>query len=111
MNKLLFLKMIQCSIDGKKIDLDDLYEDFLLCAKEQTYLSYIWYVSKNEKYLDYYLRTGLILERTMGVANYLNNILNENNIPHVFLKGYHLKNLYPDHILRMCGDVDILVKK
>lgn len=111
MNRTLFLHMLHTALNGQTLELDNLDKDFLLCAKEQTFLSYIWYVSQNEKYLDYYLRTGLILERTMEVANYLNNILNENNIPHVFLKGYHLKNLYPDHILRMCGDVDILVKK
>ena len=107
----LFLLMVNAALKAQTLELDNLDKDFLLCAKEQTFLSYIWYVSKNEKYLDYYLRTGLILERTMEVAKCLNDVLNENNIPHVFLKGYHLKNLYPDSILRMCGDVDILVKK
>lgn len=111
MNKNLFLNMVDAAIKNKKLELDNLDRDFLLCAKEQTFLSYIWYVSKNEKYIDYYLRTGLILERAMEAADYIDSILNENEIPHIFLKGYYLKDLYPDPILRMCGDVDVLVKK
>ena len=69
MNKNLFLNMVDAAIKNKKLELDNLDRDFLLCAKEQTFLSYIWYVSKNEKYIDYYLRTGLILERAMEAAD------------------------------------------
>ena len=110
MNRDLFLKIISAALNKQALELDNLDKDFLLSAKEQTFLSYIWYVSRNEKYIEFYLRTGLILERIMEVAKYLDNIFNENAIDHAFLKGFHLKDIYPDPILRMCGDLDILIK-
>lgn len=40
----------------------------------------------------------------------INNIFNENNIKHIFLKGAHLKSLYPESYMRGMGDIDILIK-
>ncbi|WP_025724435.1 nucleotidyltransferase domain-containing protein [Acholeplasma granularum] len=39
----------------------------------------------------------------------LKDIFNENKIPHIFLKGSHLKSLYPKSYMRGMGDIDILV--
>jgi hypothetical protein len=40
----------------------------------------------------------------------LDDILNEHQIDHIFLKGTMLKKLYPETYLRGMGDIDILVK-
>ena len=41
----------------------------------------------------------------------LNQILNDNKIDHIFLKGSVLKNLYPESYMRAMGDIDLLVKE
>lgn len=41
----------------------------------------------------------------------LNQILNENKIDHIFLKGSVLKNLYPESYMRAMGDIDLLVRE
>ncbi|MFA5720184.1 MAG: nucleotidyltransferase family protein [Acholeplasmataceae bacterium] len=41
----------------------------------------------------------------------INHLFNEHHIDHVFLKGIHLKELYPKPYLRGMGDIDCLIKE
>lgn len=41
----------------------------------------------------------------------INNIFNQNNIDHIFLKGTHLKEIYQESYLRPMGDIDLIIKK
>lgn len=41
----------------------------------------------------------------------LKTLFTNNNIQYIFLKGSHLKHLYPETYMRAMGDIDILVKK
>ncbi|MDR4969216.1 MAG: nucleotidyltransferase family protein, partial [Acholeplasmataceae bacterium] len=40
----------------------------------------------------------------------IDQILNENKIDHIFLKGSKLKKLYPESYMRAMGDIDLLIK-
>lgn len=111
MNQQLFLEMIDAAINGKTIDLSEADEEFIRVAKEQTFLPFLYVASKDKKYKKYYIQSVLIHERINEVGKLIDNILNEAKIPHIFLKGYELQNLYPDPNLRMMGDIDILVKQ
>lgn len=110
MNQQLFLEMIDAAINGKTIDLSEVDEEFIRVAKEQTFLPFLYVASKDKKYKKYYIQSVLIHERINEVGKLIDNILNEAKIPHIFLKGYELQNLYPDPNLRMMGDIDVLVK-
>ena len=110
MNQQLFLEMIDAAINGKTIDLSEVDEEFIKVAKEQTFLPFLYVASKDKKYKKYYIQSVLIHERINEVGKLIDNILNEAKIPHIFLKGYELQNLYPDSNLRMMGDIDVLVK-
>ncbi len=48
--------------------------------------------------------------KQMSVVKRIKNLLNENQITHIFLKGTYLKSLYPDSYMRSMGDIDVLVK-
>ena len=48
--------------------------------------------------------------KQMSVVKRITNLLNENQITHIFLKGTYLKSLYPDSYMRSMGDIDVLVK-
>lgn len=48
--------------------------------------------------------------RQTVVINDVTELLNENEIKHIFLKGSQLKKLYPKPYMRQMGDVDILVE-
>ncbi|MFA5692419.1 MAG: nucleotidyltransferase family protein [Acholeplasmataceae bacterium] len=43
--------------------------------------------------------------------NIINESFNQNKIKHIFLKGSHLKKLYPKPHMRGMGDIDVLVSK
>ncbi len=111
MNQQLFLEMIDAAINGKTIDLSEVDEEFIKVAKEQTFLPFLYVASKDKKYKKYYIQSVLIHERINEVGKLIDDILNEAKIPHIFLKGYELQNLYPDPNLRMMGDIDVLVNQ
>lgn len=45
------------------------------------------------------------------IIKLINKIFNENQIEHIFLKGTHLKNIYPESFYRPMGDIDVLIPK
>jgi len=44
-----------------------------------------------------------------AIIEQIKNIFNEHEIKHVFLKGAHLKELYPESYMRGMGDMDVIV--
>lgn len=109
MNQQMFLKMINAAIKEETLNLSDIDEEFIRVAKEQTFQPMLYTVTKDPKYRKYYIQSALIHEKFNRVGQLVDDILNEAKIPHIFLKGYELQNLYPDPNLRMMGDIDILV--
>lgn len=109
MDQELFLKMINAAIKGEYLDLSTIDEDFIRVAKEQTFQPMLYSVTKNRKYKSYYIQASLIHDRFMEVGKLVDKVLTEASIPHIFIKGYDLQRLYPDPILRMMGDIDVLV--
>ena len=47
--------------------------------------------------------------RLLHMSGYIINILNENDIPAILLKGWHMANYYPIAESRKSGDIDILI--
>ena len=47
--------------------------------------------------------------RLLHMSSYIINILNENDIPAILLKGWHMANYYPVAEARKSGDIDILI--
>src|SRR5690554_3557237 len=45
------------------------------------------------------------------IIKLVNKIFNENKIEHIFLKGTHLKEIYPESYYRPMGDIDVLIPK
>ncbi len=66
-------------------------------------------VFKEALYKDYlaYHRQDILQE---DVVNTLTELFNTKAISHIFLKGVHLKKLYPEPYMRSMGDIDLLVK-
>ena len=108
----IILQIIEAAINNKKIDLTNYINDqeFMRIMKEQTFLPFLYKVDKRKEFRKYYYQSCLIHEKFNEVGKIVDDILTLNNIPHVFLKGYELQNLYPDPNLRMMGDIDVLVK-
>ena len=50
-------------------------------------------------------------EKKLNLITKITDILNERKIDHIYLKGSHLKHLYPETYMRSMGDIDILVKE
>lgn len=49
-------------------------------------------------------------EKKLALVEKISEIFNQNGIDHVFLKGSHLKHIYPKTYMRSMGDIDVLVK-
>lgn len=108
----IILQIIDAAINGKTLDLSNYINDqeFMRIMKEQTFLPFLYKVDKRKEFRKYYYQSCLIHEKFNEVGKIVDDILTQNNIPHVFLKGYEIQNLYPDPNLRMMGDIDLLVK-
>jgi len=50
-------------------------------------------------------------EKQVVLIKKMEQLLNENKIEHIFLKGTSLKAYYPESYMRSMGDIDLLVKK
>lgn len=50
-------------------------------------------------------------EKQKELIKRINQILNDNKIDHIYLKGAHLKRMYPNSYMRGMGDIDILVRE
>lgn len=50
-------------------------------------------------------------EKKMDLIRKLTDLLNKHEIDHIYLKGAHLKHLYPETYMRSMGDIDILVRE
>lgn len=108
----IILQIIDAAINGKTLDLSNYINDqeFMRIMKEQTFLPFLYKVDKRKEFRKYYYQSCLIHEKFNEVGKLVDDILSQNNIPHIFLKGYELQNLYPDPNLRMLGDIDLLVE-
>lgn len=108
----IILQIIDAAINGKTLDLSNYINDqeFMRIIKEQTFLPFLYKVDKRKEFRKYYYQSCLIHEKFNEVGKLVDDILSKNNIPHVFLKGYELQNLYLDPNLRMLGDIDLLVE-
>ena len=47
--------------------------------------------------------------KQIEAINYIDGLLNDKKIEHIFLKGSRLKSIYPESYMRAMGDIDILV--
>ncbi len=116
----MILKYTRCALRNEKCNeviTDD--EAFFQQAKESGLLALIFeamdenivskrlYDHMHRLYLTFILKD----ERQKALKDKINNLFNEHKIPHLFLKGAHLKEMYPKSYLRGMGDIDLLVKK
>lgn len=58
-----------------------------------------------------FLSTAAISAKRDIIVSEVESLLTENNIEHMFIKGYVVKDYYPVKELRNMGDVDILIRE
>lgn len=79
------------------------------------YMDKKWDIIKNEglkqKLTDCYYQTVAENFRKVAMFEAVSQKLSENNIPHMPVKGWYLRTLYPVPELRTFGDIDILIRK
>ena len=79
------------------------------------YMDKKWNIIKDEKIkqklTDCYYQTVAENFKKVVMFENISQKLSENNIPHMPVKGWYLRNLYPVPELRTFGDIDILISK
>ena len=79
------------------------------------YMDKKWDIIKDEKIkrrlTDCYYQTVAENFKKIAVFEIMSQKLSENNIPHMPVKGWYLRTLYPVSELRTFGDIDILIRK
>ena len=116
----MILEYTKASLKGEKCNLkitDD--EAFFQQAKESGLLALIFeamdegIVSKRlYEHMHRLYLTFILKDNTQeALKNKINTLFNEQKIPHLFLKGAHLKEMYPKRYLRGMGDIDCLIRK
>lgn len=78
---------------------------------EQNLSAYLYLVYNNDFFKKFYLASTLQNTLYDEEATKISELFRENQIHHVFIKGYVLKKLYKTCAMRVMGDVDILVFK
>ncbi len=64
-----------------------------------------------QKLTDCYYQTVAESFKKVAMFEIISQKLSENNIPHMPVKGWYLRTLYPVPELRTFGDIDILIRK
>ncbi len=79
------------------------------------YMDKKWNIIKDEtikrKLTDCYYQTVAENLKKVAMFEIVSQKLSENNIPHLPVKGWYLRTLYPVPELRTFGDIDILISK
>ncbi len=79
------------------------------------YMDKKWDIIKDEtikrKLTDCYYQTVAENFKKVAMFEIMSQKLSENNIPHMPVKGWYLRTLYPVPELRTFGDIDILISK
>ena len=79
------------------------------------YMDKKWDIIKNEsikrKLADCYYQSVAENFKKVAMFEIISQKMSENNIPHMPVKGWYLRTLYPVPELRTFGDIDILIRK
>ena len=79
------------------------------------YMDKKWDIIKDEKIkrklTDCYYQTVAENFKKVAMFEFVSQKLSENSIPHMPVKGWYLRTLYPVPELRTFGDIDILIRK
>lgn len=112
-NHKLILDILNAGLNNQKLDLSNEHDnkELITIMREQTFLPYLYYVSKDTFYNAYYISSYLIHEQFIRLKRFIKMIFDKNQIDHIFLKGSSLQDLYPDRNLRLLGDIDVLVRE
>lgn len=101
-------KYIEPIIDEKAfyvMSMENGLSGIIYSAIDKYRVSEIFHKRLERNFYDYVARDIKQVE----AINYLDQILNDNKIEHIFLKGSRLKLIYPESYMRAMGDIDILV--
>lgn len=111
--KELLLSIVKAGILNQSLDLSELKEnsELMRVIIEQTFQPFLYKISKDNRFKKYYFSSYLLIEQFENIGINIKKIFDENNIDHIFLKGYELRNLYHDKALRLSGDIDVLVRE
>lgn len=111
---------IKSVLDNTVFNLDiSQYKAFYRLAKENGLSGMIYKVLNKEKLSqEVYLRFekdffmyNFQHEKQVALIKKIDDLMNENQIEHIFLKGVSLKAYYPESYMRSMGDIDVLVKE
>lgn len=101
-----YVDIINTGLKGETIEIE-LDKETINFFKDQSLLPFLYLVTKDNRLKSFYHSAFIMHEKLDQVAKQIDEILG--NITHIFLKGYYLRNLYPNRIMRMMGDLDCLV--
>ncbi len=109
MNQEMFLSVMNKVIKGEKDTFSGDISETISMFKNHSLVNYLYPVFNLDEFRKYYFGAMQINTNVDYEISKLKEKLNEAKIPHIFIKGYYLKTLYPDENLRVMGDVDFLV--
>lgn len=114
------LEAVKAALNHTKITLPQSNQDAVFKISKENGFSGMIYTALNHDNLnktihavfkkEFYLYNTQDIHQLETIAH-LKSILNKHHIPHILLKGSHLKMMYPASYMRGMGDIDILIKK
>ncbi len=103
---------LNCDVQEGKIFYTFYFQNILPVL---AYMDKKWDIIKNEsikrKLTDCYYQTVAENFKKVAMFEIMSQKLSENSIPHMPVKGWYLRTLYPVPELRTFGDIDILIRK
>ncbi len=115
-----FLEIIKCALKGEKYAKKAEDEKEILIQAETNGLIPLLYVgvdegvfsSENYKKLKKHFFANVYNDDVQKrLIKKVNEAFNDNCIDHIFLKGTHLKEIYPESYYRPMGDIDVVIRK
>lgn len=98
-------------VNNHTLEVKEDIKDICKVFAEQSLIHQLYNVFRVDYLKKYYL-SGIVTKQYQDEKlEEIKDILNQNGIDFILLKGSYIKKYYPNHFLRLMGDIDILVRK
>lgn len=84
--------------------------ELLKISIEQSLQPLLYNVTNVKEYKKYYISWAIMQETFFKLQDEITEILNQNNIKHIYFKGAVLSKIYDDSAVRTRGDIDIFIE-
>ncbi|MDE5565937.1 MAG: nucleotidyltransferase family protein, partial [Anaeroplasmataceae bacterium] len=104
------IEVLKKYINNEQVENASFETELLKISIEQSLQPLLYNVISVKEYKKYYISWAIKQESFFKLQDEITEILNQNNIKHIYFKGAVLSKIYDDPSVRTRGDIDIYIE-